>query len=211
MHYQHASFSTKPEPVTFATYRDITEVRIVLNIIEVEDPVLSSSETEEVEAQTEETTTTIHWEGDLYSFWEANEHLDKEAIIADPEAYSSYVPVKYKVSLKDKAQEHLDYIRDHKHIVAVPTYKEGWAVMHRVRDDINLIAGMLVPGGLPYYEFADGQVVAPLLPEDIQKIYTDLAAHEIKLQQDKQACWAAIDAAKTQEEADAALKAYLEQ
>lgn len=210
MHYQHASFSTKPEPVTFSTYHDVTEVRIVLNIIEVEDPVLSSSEIEEVEAQTEETTITTHWEGDLYSFWEANEHLDKEAIIADPESYSSYVPVKYKVSLKDRAQKHLDCIREHKHVVDVPTYKEGYSVMHREKDDIKLLAGMIM-GGLPYYEFADGQVVAPLSSEDIQKIYIDLAAHETKLQQDKQACWAAIDAAKTHEEADAALKAYLEQ
>lgn len=205
---QHVSFSTKPEPVTFVTYHDVTEVQIVLNIIEVEDPVLPGPEIEESDTPVEETTVTTHWEGDFYSFWEANEYLDKEAIIADPESYASYVPVKYKVSLKDKAQKHLDCIREHKHVVAVPTYKEGYAVMHREKDDINLLAGMMM-GGLPYYEFADGQVVSPLSPEDIQKIYTDLATHEINLQQDKQACWAAIDAAKTHEEADAALEAYI--
>lgn len=198
---QHVSFSTKPEPVTFVSYGNATEVQIVLNIIEVEDPVLSESDAEE-------TTVTTHWEGDLYSFWEANEYIDKEAIIASPETYSTYVPIKYKTSLKDKAQKHLDCIREYKHIVAVPTYKEGYFVMHREKDDINLLAGMMM-GGLPYYEFADGQVVAPLTPEDIQKIYTDLAAHEIKLQQDKQACWSAIDAATTCEEADAALEAYI--
>jgi hypothetical protein len=93
--------------------------------------------------------------------------------------------------------------------VDVPTYKEGYAVMHREKDDINLLAGLMM-GGLPYYEFADGQTVAPLSAEDIQKIYTDLAAHEIGLQQSKQACWAAIDAAATHEEADAALKSYIE-
>lgn len=199
MHYQHASFSEEPVPVSTYNYKDSTQVIIVINITEHEIP-----------GDKEEEEPRKSWEGDQYTFWEKTDLLDLEAIEADPEAFYGYVTAVYRQELKDKAQKHLDCIREHKHVVAVPTYKEGYSVMHREKDDINLLAGMMM-GGLPYYEFADGQVAAPLLPEDIQKIYTDLAAHEIKLQQDKQACWAAIDAAKTQEEADAALKAYLEQ
>lgn len=195
---KHVNFSEKPEAVTFTEYGINTEVSIVLNIQEIHH-----------EPTTEEEEERVSWEGDQYIFWELTAVLDKEAIMADPEAFTTYVPVSYKNSLKDKAQQHLDYVRDHTHRVDVPTYKEGYAVMHREKDDINLLAGMMM-GGLPYYEFADGQTVAPLSPEDIQKIYTDLAAHEIGLQQQKQACWAAIDAATTHEEADAALKSYIE-
>lgn len=195
---KHVNFSEKPEAVTFTEYGVNTEVSIVLNIQEIHH-----------EPTTEEEEERVSWEGDQYIFWELTEVLDKEAITANPEAFTTYVPVSYKNSLKDKAQQHLDYVRDHTHRVDVPTYKEGYAVMHREKDDINLLAGLLM-GGLPYYEFADGQTVAPLSPEDIQKIYTDLAAHEIGLQQGKQACWAAIDAATTHEEADAALKNYIE-
>lgn len=195
---QRTNFSKKPEPVTFTTYGSNVEVTIVLNVQEVQHEPMS----EDVEGYTD-------WEGDLYSFWEAEEYLDKEAILENPEAFTTYVPVSYKNSLKDKAQKHLDYVREHTHRVDVPTYKEGYAVMHREKDDINLLAGMMM-GGLPFYEFADGQTVAPLSAEDIQKIYTDLAAHEIGLQQGKQACWAAIDAATTYEEADMALKSYIE-
>ena len=195
---KHVNFSEKPEAVTFTEYGVNTEVSIVLNIQEIHH-----------EPTTEEEEERVSWEGDQYIFWELTEVLDKEAILANPEAFTTYVPVSYKNSLKDKAQQHLDYVRDHTHRVDVPTYKEGYAVMHREKDDINLLAGLMM-GGLPYYEFADGQTVAPLSPEDIQKIYTDLAAHEIGLQQQKQACWAAIDAATTQEEADAALKNYIE-
>lgn len=195
---KHVNFSEKPEAVTFTEYGVNTEVSIVLNIQEVQH-----------EASYEGEEPYISWEGDQYIFWELTEALDKEAITANPEAFTTYVPVSYKNSLKDKAQQHLDYLREHIHRVDVPTYKEGYAVMHREKDDINLLAGLMM-GGLPYYEFADGQTVAPLSPEDIQKIYTDLAAHEIGLQQGKQACWAAIDAATTHEEADAALKSYIE-
>jgi hypothetical protein len=195
---KHVNFSEKPEDVTFTEYGVNTEVSIVLNIQEIHH-----------EPTTEEEEERVSWEGDQYIFWELTEVLDKEAILANPEAFTTYVPVSYKNSLKDKAQQHLDYVRDHTHRVDVPTYKEGYAVMHREKDDINLLAGLLM-GGLPYYEFADGQTVAPLSPEDIQKIYTDLAAHEIGLQQQKQACWTAIDTATTQEEADAALKNYIE-
>ena len=195
---KHVNFSEKPEAVTFTEYGVNTEVSIVLNIQEVQH-----------EASYEGEEPYISWEGDQYIFWELTEALDKEAILANPEAFTTYVPVSYKNSLKDKAQQHLDYLREHIHRVDVPTYKEGYAVMHREKDDINLLAGLMM-GGLPYYEFADGQTVAPLSPEDIQKIYTDLAAHEIGLQQGKQACWAAIDAATTHEEADAALKSYIE-
>ena len=51
---------------------------------------------------------------------------------------------------------------------------------------------------------------SPLTPDDIKLIYQDLAAHEIGLQQGKQACWAAIDAAKTEEEVNIALEAYID-
>ena len=195
---QRTNFSKKPESVTFTTYGSNVEVIIVLNVQEVHHEPMPDG----MEGYTD-------WEGDLYSFWESEEYLDKEAILANPEAFTTYVPVSYKNSLKDKAQQHLDYLREHIHRVDVPTYKEGYAVMHREKDDINLLAGLMM-GGLPYYEFADGQTVAPLSAEDIQKIYTDLAAHEIGLQQGKQACWAAIDAATTHEEADMALKSYIE-
>lgn len=195
---KHVNFSEKPEAVTFTEYGVNTEVSIVLNIQEIHH-----------EPTMEEEEERVSWEGEQYIFWELTSALDKEAILANPEAFTTYIPVSYKNSLKDKAQQHLDYVRDHTHRVDVPTYKEGYAVMHREKDDINLLAGLLM-GGLPYYEFADGQTVAPLSPEDIQKIYTDLAAHEIGLQQQKQACWAAIDAATTYEEADAALKSYIE-
>ena len=195
---QLVNFSEKPDTVTFTEYGKNTEVKIVLNIQEVQRE--ASSEGEE---------PYISWEGEQYIFWELTTALDKEAILANPESFTTYVPVSYKNSLKDKAQQHLDYVREHTHRVDVPSYKEGYAVMHREKDDINLLAGMMM-GGLPYYEFADGQTVAPLSPEDIQKIYTDLAAHEIGLQQQKQACWTAIDAATTHEEADAALKNYIE-
>lgn len=195
---KHVNFSEKPEAVTFTEYGVNTEVSIVRNIQEIHH-----------EPTTEEEEERVSWEGDQYIFWELTEVLDKEAIAANPEAFTTYVPVSYKNSLKDKAQQHLDYVREHTHRVDVPTYKEGYAVMHREKDDINLLAGMMM-GGLPYYEFADGQTVTPLSPEDIQKIYTDLAAHEIGLQQQKQACWAAIDAATTHEEADMALKNYIE-
>lgn len=194
----HVSFSEKPEPVTFVEFKNDTEVTIVINIAEVVDPIIDS-ESDEI---------TTHWEGDQYIFWETTANVNRDAIIAEPEAFINYVPLKYKNELKDQAQKHLDSIREHTHRVDVPTYKEGYAVMHRPKDDINLLAG-LVMGGLPYYEFADGQTVAPLSPEDIQKIYMDVAAHEVKIQQDKQACWAAIDAAATHEEADAALAEYI--
>lgn len=195
---QLVNFSEKPDTVIFTEYGKNTEVKIVLNIHEVQRE--ASSEGEE---------PYISWEGEQYIFWELTTALDKEAILANPESFTTYVPVSYKNSLKNKAQQHLDYVREHTHRVDVPSYKEGYAVMHREKDDINLLAGMMM-GGLPYYEFADGQTVAPLSPEDIQKIYSDLAAHEIRLQQQKQACWAAIDAATTYEEADAALKNYIE-
>lgn len=194
----HVSFSEKPKPVSLVDFKNDTEVTIVINITEVVDPIIDSESGE----------VTTHWEGDQYIFWETTANIDREAIIASPESFINYVPLKYKNELKDRAQKHLDCIREHTHRVDVPTYKEGYAVMHRPKDDINLLAG-LVMGGLPYYEFADGQTVAPLLPEDIQKIYMDVAAHEVKIQQDKQTCWAAIDAATTYEEADAALAEYI--
>lgn len=197
MRKQHANFSEEPEPVVFYDFNGSTQVVITINVTEHQEEPLS-----------EEEAPRKSWEGDQYIFWEKTDALDKEAALADPEAYYGYVTTEYRQKAKDKAQAHLDYVREHIHRVDVPSYKEGYAVMHTEKDDIYLLAGLLM-GGLSYYEFADGQVASPLSPEDIQKIYADLSAHETALQQGKQACWAAIDAAKTEEEVIAALDTYI--
>lgn len=197
MHTRHVSFSEEPVPVSFYDFKDSTQVTVNINITEVvEEPV-----SEEEEPRT-------HWEADQYIFWELTSVLDKEAVEANPEGYMEFAPSAYKQEAKDKAQAHLDHIRATVHVVPVPSYKEGYAVMHREKDDINLLAGLIV-GGLPYFEFADGQVVSPLTAEALQLIYTDVAAHEVKIQQDKQACWSAIDAAVTLDEVDIALNNYI--
>lgn len=197
MRKQHANFSEEPAPVVFYDFNGSTQVTITINVIEHQE-----------EPSSEDETPRKSWEGDQYIFWEKTDVLDKDAILADPEAYYGYVTSECRQAAKDKAQAHLNYVREHIHRVDVPSYKEGYAVMHTEKDDIYLLAGMLM-GGLPYYEFADGQTVSPLSPEDIQKIYADLAAHETGLQQGKQACWAAIDAAKTEEEVVEALNTYI--
>lgn len=197
MRKQHANFSEEPAPVVFYDFNGSTQVTITINITEHQE-----------EPSGEEETPRKSWEGDQYIFWEKTDVLDKDAILTDPEAYYGYVTSECRQAAKDKAQAHLDYVREHIHRVDVPSYKEGYAVMHTEKDDIYLLAGLLM-GGLSYYEFADGQTVAPLSIEDIQKIYADLAAHETGLQQGKQACWAAIDAAKTEEEVEEALNTYI--
>ena len=66
---QRTNFSKKPEPVTFTIYGSNVEVTIVLNVQEVHhEPMPEGGE------------GYTDWEGDLYSFWEAEEYLDKEAI-----------------------------------------------------------------------------------------------------------------------------------
>lgn len=197
MRKQHANFSEEPAPVVFYDFNGSTQVTITINVTEHQE-----------EPSSEEETPRKSWEGDQYIFWEKTDVLDKDAILADPEAYYGYVTSECRQTAKDKAQAHLDYVREHIHRVDVPSYKDGYAVMHTEKDDIYLLAGMLM-GGLPYYEFADGQTVSPLSTEDIQKIYADLAAHETGLQQGKQACWAAIDAAKTEGEVVEALNTYI--
>lgn len=196
-----ATFSQEPTPVSFYELRGKTQVTIILNIEEKQTTPEEGQPEEEFEPQT-------YWEGDLYQYWELTSEVDKDAITANPEAFVAYIPSTIRQAAKDKAQAHLDYVRKHTHRVDVPSYREGYAVMHTEKDNIYLLAGLLM-GGLAYYEFADGQTVAPLSLEDIQKIYADLAAHETGLQQGKQACWAAIDSATTQEEIDAALDAYI--
>ena len=197
MRKQHANFSEEPAPVVFYDFNGSTQVTITINITEHQE-----------EPSSEEETPRKSWEGDQYIFWEKTDVLDKEAVLADPEAYYGYITSECRQAAKDKAQAHLDYVRKHTHRVDVPSYREGYAVMHTEKDNIYLLAGLLM-GGLTYYEFADGQTVAPLSTEDIQKIYADLAAHETALQQGKQACWAAIDAAKTEEEVNIALEDYI--
>ena len=195
---QHVNFSEKPEPVTFQEFKDSTYVTIVTNIEEI---ITEENDGEDVLSHS-------HWEGDQVTFWEETALLDKEAILKNPESFITYVPSKYRQQAKDKAQEHLDFIRKNTHRVDVPSYKEGYAVMHRAEDNIYLLAGMMM-GGLPYYEFADGQVVSPLTTEDISKIYTDIATHEVTLQQGKQYCWTLIDAAQSIEEVDTILNQYI--
>jgi len=197
MRKQHANFSEEPAPVVFYDFNGSTQVTITINVTEHQE-----------EPSGEEETPRKSWEGDQYIFWEKTDVLDKDAILADPEAYYGYVTSECRQAAKDKAQAHLDYVRKHTHRVDVPSYREGYAVMHTEKDNIYLLAGLLM-GGLTYYEFADGQTVAPLSTEDIQKIYADLAAHETALQQGKQVCWAAIDAAKTEEEVNIALEDYI--
>lgn len=62
-------------------------------------------------------------------------------------------------------------------------------------------------GGLPYYELASGEVVS-LSAADIQAIAIDITQAETLMQQGKQECWAAINAAKGQEDIDKALAEY---
>lgn len=197
-----ATFFQEPTPVSFYELRGKTQVTIIINIEEKQTtPEEDRPEEEEFEPQT-------YWEGDLYQYWELTSEVDKDAITANPEAFTTYLPSTTRQAAKDKAQQHLDYIRATVHVVPVPSFREGWAVMHRAEDDIKMLAG-LIAGGLPYFEFADGQVESPLSVESLQLILQDVMAHEVHIQQEKQACWAAIDAATTQEEVDAALNAYI--
>lgn len=197
MRKQHANFSEEPAPVVFYDFNGSTQVTITINVTEHQE-----------EPSGEEETPRKSWEGDQYIFWEKTDVLDKDAILADPEAYYGYVTSECRKDAKDKAQAHLDYVRVNTHRVDVPSYKEGYAVMHRAEDDIKMLAG-LIAGGLPYFEFADGQVEAPLSVESLTLILQDVMAHEVHIQQEKQACWAAIDAAKTEEEVEEALNTYI--
>ena len=197
MRKQHANFSEEPAPVVFYDFNGSTQVTITINITEHQE-----------EPSSEEETPRKSWEGDQYIFWEKTDVLDKEAVLADPEAYYGYVTSECRKEAKDKAQAHLDYVRENTHRVDVPSYKEGYAVMHRAEDDIKMLAG-LIAGGLPYFECADGQVEAPLSVESLTLILQDVMAHEVHIQQEKQACWAAIDAAKTEEEVNIALEDYI--
>lgn len=196
MRKQHANFSEEPAPVVFYDFNGSTQVTITINV------------TEHQEEPSGEETPRKSWEGDQYIFWEKTDVLDKDAILADPEAYYGYVTSECRKDAKDKAQAHLDYVRVNTHRVDVPSYKEGYAVMHRAEDDIKMLAG-LIAGGLPYFEFADGQVEAPLSVESLTLILQDVMTHEVHIQQGKQACWAAIDAAKTEEEVVEALNTYI--
>lgn len=197
MRKQHANFSEEPAPVVFYDFNGSTQVTITINVTEHQE-----------EPPGEEETPRKSWEGDQYIFWEKTDVLDKDAILADPEAYYGYVTSECRQAAKDKAQAHLDYVRVNTHRVDVPSYKEGYAVMHRAEDDIKMLAG-LIAGGLPYFEFADGQVEAPLSVESLTLILQDVMAHEVHIQQEKQACWAAIDAAKNEEEVVEALNTYI--
>lgn len=196
-----ATFSQEPTPVSFRELKDKTQVTIILNIEEKQTTPEEGQPEEEFEPQT-------YWEGDLYQYWELTSEVDKDAITANPESFTTYLPSTIRQTAKDKAQQHLDHIRATVHVVPVPSFREGWAVMHRAEDDIKMLAG-LIAGGLPYFEFADGQVESPLSVESLTLILQDVMAHEVHIQQEKQACWAAIDAATTQEEIDAALNAYI--
>lgn len=192
-----ATFAVRPEAVSYQVLKDKTQVTIITNIAEKQ----TEPETEDQEVQT-------YWEGDLYQYWELTSHVDREAISASPESFVGYLPSTIRQAAKDKAQQQLDHIRATVHVVPVPSYREGWAVMHRAEDDIKMLAG-LIAGGLPYFEFADGQVEAPLSVESLKLILQDVMTHEVHIQQEKQACWAAIDAATTEEEVNAALEAYI--
>lgn len=196
-----ATFVQEPTPVSFRELKHKTQVTIILNIEEKQTTPEEGQPEEEFEPQT-------YWEGDLYQYWELTSKVDKDTITANPEAFVAYIPSTIRQAAKDKAQAHLDYVRKHTHRVDVPSYREGYAVMHRAEDDIKMLAG-LIAGGLPYFEFADGQVESPLSVESLTLILQDVMAHEVHIQQEKQACWSAIDAATTQEEIDAALDAYI--
>ena len=120
MRKQHANFSEEPAPVVFYDFNGSTQVTITINVTEHQE-----------EPSGEEETPRKSWEGDQYIFWEKTDVLDKDAILADPEAYYGYVTSECRQTAKDKAQAHLDYVRDNTHRVDVPSYKEGYAVMHR--------------------------------------------------------------------------------
>lgn len=184
-------YSEKPEPVLVQKFRDKVGITIALNPEEVE-----SGEGDQ---------RTTQWVADTNDFWEMEDSINLEDVYAHPENYLYYLPAKEKRFFKDKAQAMLDALRNSTPIVPVPSYREDAAVCNRPADQIKLIAGLTM-GGLPYYELASGEVVN-LSVTDLQAIAVDVTAAETTWQQAKQTCWAAIDAAGTEEEAVDALKA----
>lgn len=131
--------------------------------------------------------------------------LNKEAIISDPEAWLDYVPALKKEEAKATAQRMVDELRNGCPVVPVPSYRADAAVCHRPADDVKMLGGYMM-GGLPYFELASGEVVS-LTADDLAGIMRDVTQWEVAVQQAKQAAWAAIDAATTQDEINAALAA----
>ncbi len=152
-------------------------------------------------------TEPEEWETDTHAFWEQKGELNLADLRAHPEAYLHYIPRATRQAAKDKAQQMLDTLRTACPVVPVPSYREGAAVCNRPADQVKLVAGLAM-GGLPYYELASGEVVA-LSEADIKAIAVDVTAAETRWQQAKQACWAAIDAAGSTADMDAALAAFV--
>ncbi len=146
------------------------------------------------------------WQADINRFWVPEGELDLNALRENPAAWLHYVPLATRQAGKDRAQQMLDELRAGTPIVPVPSYRTGAAVCNRPADQVKLLGGLQL-GGLSYYELASGEVVS-LSEDDIKAIALDVTNAETRLQQAKQECWAAIDAATGQQDIEAALAGF---
>lgn len=156
-------------------------------------------------------TNTQNWLVDENVYWERVCDLDLDAVNANPEAYLHYLPVHYREAKKQEAQDMLDALRNNGSVVPVPSFRTDAAVYNRTSDKAMFSAALARGNGLPGYELASGEMVAPLTHEQMQAIYDDVAAAEIAWQLGKQTCWATIDAATDEQAVKDALAAYKEQ
>lgn len=132
------------------------------------------------------------YEADTHEFWERADALDLEDVVAQPHAYLNYIPMGCREGAKLQAQGMLNKLRKGDFVVPVPSYREGAAVCNRAEDQSKIAIAYARGKGMAVFELADGEIVS-LTHEDIEKIINDGEAAEIRLQQAKQACWAAID------------------
>lgn len=169
-----ANYDYKPEVVTTQVYNNKIKFDINLNIEEVKDG------------------EQISYTADLYSFWVPVGELDPDTVKENPELYTDYVSQSGKQAYKNKAQAIVDKIRENP-VVEIPSFRENAYINHRPSDDVKLLGGIML-GGLPYFELADGEVVA-LTKENLEGIMQDVAAWEVELQKTKQEVWDTIERA----------------
>ncbi len=188
-----ARYDTIPEPVSVEPQRNLRtgETHLTVTVTANAQKELAPKGEHEV------------WVVDENVFSEKEGEIDLDAVRANPAAYLHYIPTATRQQGKDKAQAMLDALRNGCPVVPVPGYREGAAVCNRPADQVKLVAGLAM-GGLPYYELASGEVVS-LSVDDIMLIAADVAAAETRLQQAKQSCWAAIDAARGEDDIASAL------
>lgn len=169
-----ANYDYKPEAVMTQEYNNKIKFDINLNIEEVKDG------------------EQISYTADLYSFWVPAGELDPDTVKENPELYTDYVSQSGKQAYKNKAQVVVDKIRENP-VVEIPSFRENAYINHRPSDDVKLLGGVML-GGLPYFELADGEVVA-LTKENLEGIMQDVAAWEVELQKTKQEVWDTIESA----------------